>query len=140
MDDSAGKMPAGYWAAIVFLATSLAYNFWIVGGSIYRAPTHYFIAEAYIGAKLFAVALLLCKRAESVYLLMLALPIGLLYALLYFIRSGFWIALSKIEGREWLAEVVMLCAIIVYARYLARRGKLGRHSKEPFGFKGHSSP
>jgi hypothetical protein len=115
------KRPAGYWIILALLAATVAYNIWAMGRTVYNFPTSYFVGETYFGLKLLAIALLLRRRAESVYFLIGAFVIGLMMAATIYWELGFWNALRRYEGFGWIGEIAILLAAIIYMTVHARR-------------------
>jgi hypothetical protein len=104
-----------FWLCIAYLVFTVTYNVWTQIHSISERPVVWKVGLAVnLGCKVPAVGLLICRRVEGLYLLIVAFAVGLATTLWGYATSHDWqmLPLSMKIGR--VDGFIISLAIIIY--------------------------
>ena len=111
-----------FWLCIAYLVFTVTYNIWTQIGSISERPPVWKVGLAVnLGCKIPAIGLLICRRVEGLYLLVIAFTVGLGASLWDYATSQDWQMLPLANKVGRVNGFVISLAIIIYMAVWMRR-------------------
>ena len=118
----------GFWLCIAYLVFTVTYNIWTQIGSISERSAVWKVGLAVnLGCKILAIGLLIYRRVEGLYLLIIAFAVGLATTLWGYATSDDWQMLPLFNKIGRVNGFAISLAIIVYmAVWMRRRTAIAR--------------
>jgi hypothetical protein len=121
------RRPIWFWLCIIYLVATVTYNLVTQWATLTYDLIHGLGVVVNLGCKILAIGFLIFRRAEGVYLLMLAFLVGLSVTIWELWTYEYWGMLPPPKQFELVWGFVLSLAVILYMNALIKRGVLKRH-------------